>query len=83
MIDESVAFALAQREADRRRAAYWACGIGLFACCDGGLAVCNCYNVDLSVPRLEAFRGPLKLVASGRDLTNNPVTSPNAIHPSA
>src|SRR5213083_2982214 len=26
MIDESVAFALAQREADRRRAAYWACG---------------------------------------------------------
>ncbi|WP_410667449.1 AzlC family ABC transporter permease [Amycolatopsis sp. cmx-4-68] len=31
MIDESVAFALAQREAHRRRAAYWACGIGLFA----------------------------------------------------
>ncbi len=30
MIDESVAFALAQREAPRRRAAYWACGIGLF-----------------------------------------------------
>ncbi|WP_146073722.1 AzlC family ABC transporter permease [Amycolatopsis sp. CA-126428] len=30
MIDESVAFALAQREAHRRRAAYWACGIGLF-----------------------------------------------------
>ncbi|MET9002217.1 AzlC family ABC transporter permease [Amycolatopsis sp. NPDC004169] len=31
MIDESVAFALAEREAHRRRAAYWACGIGLFA----------------------------------------------------
>ena len=31
MIDESVAFALAQREARRRRAAYWACGTGLFA----------------------------------------------------
>ena len=31
MIDESVAFALAQRDPERRRAAYWACGIGLFA----------------------------------------------------
>lgn len=30
MIDETVAFALAQREPARRRAAYWACGIGLF-----------------------------------------------------
>ncbi|WP_284748860.1 AzlC family ABC transporter permease [Amycolatopsis sp. RTGN1] len=37
MIDESVAFALAQREADRRRAAYWACGIGLFACWNLGV----------------------------------------------
>jgi 4-azaleucine resistance transporter AzlC len=37
MIDESVAFALAQREADRRRAAYWACGIGLFACWNVGV----------------------------------------------
>ena len=38
MIDESVAFALAQREAGRRRAAYWACGIGLFACWNLGVA---------------------------------------------
>jgi len=30
MIDENVAFALAQRNTHRRRAAYWACGIGLF-----------------------------------------------------
>ncbi|VVJ24950.1 putative branched-chain amino acid permease [Amycolatopsis camponoti] len=37
MIDESVAFALAQREAGRRRAAYWACGIGLFACWNVGV----------------------------------------------
>ncbi|GLY37499.1 branched-chain amino acid ABC transporter permease [Amycolatopsis sp. NBRC 101858] len=37
MIDESVAFALAQREAGRRRAAYWACGIGLFACWNLGV----------------------------------------------
>ncbi|WP_370936479.1 AzlC family ABC transporter permease [Amycolatopsis sp. cg13] len=39
MIDESVAFALAQREADRRRAAYWACGIGLFVCWNLGVVV--------------------------------------------
>ncbi|MEV5720409.1 AzlC family ABC transporter permease [Amycolatopsis mediterranei] len=37
MIDESVAFALAQREAHRRRAAYWACGIGLFVCWNIGV----------------------------------------------
>jgi 4-azaleucine resistance transporter AzlC len=37
MIDESVAFALAQRDADRRRAAYWACGIGLFVCWNVGV----------------------------------------------
>ncbi|MGW7537867.1 AzlC family ABC transporter permease [Amycolatopsis sp. NPDC054798] len=37
MIDESVAFALAQRDADRRRAAYWACGAGLFVCWNLGV----------------------------------------------
>ncbi|PXY19239.1 AzlC family ABC transporter permease [Prauserella muralis] len=37
MIDESVAFALAQRDAERRRAAYWACGVGLFVCWNVGV----------------------------------------------
>jgi len=37
MIDESVAFALAQREPDRRRAAYWTCAISLFACWNAGV----------------------------------------------
>jgi 4-azaleucine resistance transporter AzlC len=37
MIDESVAFALAQREAHQRRAAYWGCGIALFACWNVGV----------------------------------------------
>lgn len=32
MVDESVAFALAQPEPRRRRAAYWGCGVGLFLC---------------------------------------------------
>lgn len=39
MIDESVAFALAQRDAARRRAAYWACGVGLFVCWNLGVVV--------------------------------------------
>ncbi|MEU3269375.1 AzlC family ABC transporter permease [Saccharomonospora sp. NPDC006951] len=37
MIDESVAFAMAQRDGERRRAAYWACGIGLFVCWNIGV----------------------------------------------
>ncbi|MBB3053261.1 4-azaleucine resistance transporter AzlC [Prauserella isguenensis] len=37
MIDETVAFALAQRDVDRRRTAFWVCGIGLFACWNVGV----------------------------------------------
>ena len=39
LIDESVAFTLAQRDPHRRAAAYWACGIGLFVCWNGAVAV--------------------------------------------
>lgn len=39
MVDETVAFTLAQREPARRRAAYWACGVGLFLCWNAGVAV--------------------------------------------
>lgn len=39
MIDETVAFALAQRDPERRRAAYWACGAGLFVCWNAGVAL--------------------------------------------
>ncbi|WP_158889782.1 AzlC family ABC transporter permease [Amycolatopsis anabasis] len=39
MIDETVAFALAQKETDRKRAAYWACGTGLFVCWNVGVVV--------------------------------------------
>jgi len=39
MIDETVAFTLAQRDAEQRRAAYWACGIGLFVCWNVGVLV--------------------------------------------
>ncbi len=39
MIDETVAFALAQRDPVRRRAAYWACGAGLFVCWNAGVAL--------------------------------------------
>jgi 4-azaleucine resistance transporter AzlC len=39
MVDETVAFALAQRDARRRRAAYWACGISLFVCWNIGVLI--------------------------------------------
>jgi 4-azaleucine resistance transporter AzlC len=37
MIDESVAFALAQDDPKQSRAAYWACGVGLFVCWNLGV----------------------------------------------
>ncbi|WP_053202568.1 AzlC family ABC transporter permease [Jiangella muralis] len=37
MVDESVAFALAQPAGERRRAAYWGCGVALFACWNIGV----------------------------------------------
>lgn len=39
MIDESVAFAMARQDPERRRAAYWACGAGLFVCWNLGVLV--------------------------------------------
>lgn len=36
MNDESVAFALAQDDLPRKRAAYWACGLGIGICWPGG-----------------------------------------------
>lgn len=39
MSDETVAFALAQRDASRRRAAYWACGTGIFISWNAGVLV--------------------------------------------
>lgn len=37
MVDETVAFALAQPDVGRRRAAYWACGTALFVCWNAGV----------------------------------------------
>jgi 4-azaleucine resistance transporter AzlC len=39
MMDEAVAFALAHRDAARRRAAYWACGTSLFVCWNVGVLI--------------------------------------------
>jgi 4-azaleucine resistance transporter AzlC len=39
MIDESVAFVMGQGSPSRRRAAYWTCGLGLFACWNIGVVV--------------------------------------------
>lgn len=37
MVDESVAFALAQPDGERRRAAYWGCGVMVFGCWNLGV----------------------------------------------
>jgi 4-azaleucine resistance transporter AzlC len=42
MSDETVAFAMAQDEARRRRAAYWACGLGIFVFWNAGVLVGAC-----------------------------------------
>lgn len=39
MIDESVAFVLAQSEPAKRRQAYWICGVGLFLCWNLGVLI--------------------------------------------
>ncbi len=39
MIDESVAFALAQRDPVQRRLAYWVCGVGLMICWNLGVVI--------------------------------------------
>ena len=39
MVDESVAFALAQREPEQRRAAFWTCGLMLFVVWNIGVVV--------------------------------------------
>lgn len=38
-VDESVAFAAAQPSPERRRAAFWTCGIALFACWNAAVSV--------------------------------------------
>jgi 4-azaleucine resistance transporter AzlC len=39
MTDENVAFALGQDELRQKRAAYWACGIGIFVCWNLGVLI--------------------------------------------
>lgn len=39
MVDESVAFTLAQHEPRRRALAYWLCGLGIFGCWNAGVVV--------------------------------------------
>jgi 4-azaleucine resistance transporter AzlC len=39
LIDENVAFAITQKDPERRRLAYWACGVALFACWNAGVVI--------------------------------------------
>jgi 4-azaleucine resistance transporter AzlC len=60
MNDESAVFALAQEDLPRKRAAYWACGIGVLICWPGGAVLgaligsavhdTNAYGLDAMFP---------------------------------
>jgi len=58
MNDESVAFALAQDDLPRKRAAYWACGLGVLICWPGGAilgALAGSFVRDTSAFGLDAM----------------------------
>jgi len=58
MNDESVAFALAQDDLPRKRAAYWACGLGVLICWPGGAilgALAGSFIKDTSAFGLDAM----------------------------
>ena len=50
MVDETVAFALAQPDAARRRAAYWGCGVALFVCWNVGVVAGASLGTAVSDP---------------------------------
>ena len=60
MVDETVAFALVQRDPRQRRAVYWACGISLFVCWNLGVMIgafggtvvndTNAFGMDAAFP---------------------------------
>jgi 4-azaleucine resistance transporter AzlC len=60
LIDENVAFAITQKDPERRRAAYWACGVALFACWNIGVVIgafggtflsdTNAFGLDAAFP---------------------------------
>lgn len=60
IIDETTAFALAEKDPARRKAAFWACGIGLFTCWNVGVVAgafggklitdTNAFGMDAAFP---------------------------------
>lgn len=60
IIDETTAFALAEKDPARRRAAFWACGVGLFVCWNVGVVAgafggqlitdTNAFGMDAAFP---------------------------------
>ncbi|WP_344973757.1 AzlC family ABC transporter permease [Salinactinospora qingdaonensis] len=50
MNDETVAFAVNQEDHDRRRAAYWACGLGILLCWPVGAALGGLIGTAVSDP---------------------------------
>lgn len=73
MNDESVVFALAQPDPERKRAAYWACGLGVLACWPGGAvigALIGSVVHDTSAFGLDAMFPAVILALIVKDLRN-------------
>src|SRR5438270_2561680 len=79
MNDESVVFALAQEDLRARRAAYWACGLGVLICWPGGAvlgALAGSAIRDTSAFGLDAMFPAVILALIVKDLRDTP--SPRA-----
>ncbi len=60
LLDENVAFVITQKDPHRRKAAYWACGVALFACWNIGVLIgafggsiitdTNAFGLDAAFP---------------------------------
>ncbi|MGH3256614.1 MAG: AzlC family ABC transporter permease [Streptosporangiaceae bacterium] len=92
MNDESVVFALAQEDLPCKRAAYWACGLGVLICWPGGAALgalagsllrdTNAFGLDATFPAVilalivPALRDRVTAVAAGLGAVIALVTTP-------
>ena len=73
MNDESVVFARAQPDLERKRAAYWACGLGVLVCWPGGAVIGGLIGAavhDTSAFGLDAMFPAVILALIVKDLRN-------------
>src|SRR3990170_2877572 len=78
IVDETVAFALAQPDPDRRRATFWVCGIGLFVSWNIGvlIALATAPFLPVGIPVLLALVGVLASLAGDAAAQRSPEGAP-------